>query len=211
MNRYLRAVFGDPNDQLRTLMDRARAAGLPDIAVSSDVGRLLAILAQLSTGRMIIEVGTLGGYSTLWLARGLAPDGRLITIERDDRHADFAQGEFERAGLADRIEIRRGPALEILPQLADELGPDSVDCAFLDAVKVEYPRYLNILAPMIRPGGLLLADNALAAGDWAVTDPPGNPDRDAIDALNRAVADDDAWASSLIANREGLLVARRIR
>ncbi len=210
MNRYLREVCCDLDDQQRTLMDRARAAGLPDIAISSDVGRLLAILAQLSTGHLIIEVGTLAGYSTLWLARGLAPTGRLITIELDDRHADFAQGEFERAGLGDRIEIRRGPALDVLPQLAEELGPDCVDCAFLDAVKAEYPRYFDILAPMIRPGGLLLADNALAAGDWAVTGPPGNASRDAIDAFNRAVASGDAWVSSIIANREGLLVARRL-
>ena len=111
LGRYARELFGDPDEQLETLMERAVEAGLPSIAVSPDVGRLLQILSASTRGGLALELGTLGGYSGIWIARGLAPDGRLVTVEYDPRHADFAQGEFETAGLADRVEVRRGAAL----------------------------------------------------------------------------------------------------
>jgi caffeoyl-CoA O-methyltransferase len=211
---YLAQVFGnvDGDEQLATLRDRALAAGLPDIAISHDVGALLKVLSLMatqgaaSTG-VIIEVGTLAGCSGIWLARGLPPGGRLITIEYEPRHAAFASGEFKRAGLNVRAEV--GAALDVLPRLAKELGPASIDLAFLDAVKPEYERYFELLRPMIRRGGLLIADNALGAR-WWIDDPPGSdPARDAVDRFNRRTAADADFDASCVPIREGVMIARR--
>src|SRR5688572_17289186 len=117
INDYSRDVFGDQDEHLAGLMDEAIAAGLPAIAVGPDVGRLLMILTAMTRGRLAIEVGTLAGYSGIWITRGLAPDGRLITIEYEPRHADFAQRQFELAGLADRVDLRRGAGLAVLSDL----------------------------------------------------------------------------------------------
>ncbi len=210
LNAYLREVFDARDDQLSTLMERAVAGGLPDISITPDVGRLLTLLVSMTRGERAIEVGTLAGQSAIWLARGLAPAGRLYTIELVEEHADFAQTEIDSAGLSERVEIRRGAAIEVLQGLREELGTSSIDAIFLDAVKVEYPRYLEILKPMLRVGGLLLADNALGGGEWWITDPPGNASRDTIDAFNRAIVDDPQFQTACIANREGLLVARKV-
>jgi caffeoyl-CoA O-methyltransferase len=223
---YLQEVFGREDEQLATLMERAVAAGLPSIAISSEVGRLLSVLVSLAgagtkgvaggpAGRAttVIELGTLAGYSTIWMARALTMlplGGRLITVELDDRHADFAQGEFERAGIAALVEIRRGAALDVLPMLRQELGEHSVDVAFLDAVKTEYSDYARMLKPMLRRGGLLLADNTLGAEYW-IDDAPGtNAARDAIDAFNRGIAADRDFEAALVPIRQGLLIARRM-
>jgi predicted O-methyltransferase YrrM len=213
---YLRDVFGNEDEQLRTLMARAVAAGLPDIAVSSEVGRLLLLLTSMcNEGRgaaVAIELGTLAGYSGIWIARGLAPGGRLITVEPEPRHADFAARELVRAGIAGSVEIRRATALEALPALASELGPASVDLAFLDAVKTEYAEYFRLLRPLLKPGGLLLADNALGSGSWWIDDTPGaKPERDAIDRFNRLVAADPAFTTACVPARQGLLIAMRVR
>ena len=215
-NAYLRAVFGQQDEQLDTLMDRAVAAGLPAIAISPDVGRLLHLLASMTNAgrgpRLVIEVGTLAGYSGIWLARALAPGGRLITIEANPLHADFAQREFETAGLADRVEIRRGPGLEVLPQLASELPAGSADVLFLDAIKTANAAYLAAARPLLAVGGLLLVDNTLGSGQWWIDDGPGtNADRDAVDAFNRQIAADRGFEATCVPARQGVLMARRVR
>jgi len=208
---YLDDVFGHEEDRLATLMPRAVQAGLPDIAVSASVGRLLLMLAKTIGARTVVEAGTLGGYSGAWLARGLAPGGRLITIEPVDLHADFARGEFEALGLGGAVEIRRGFALDVLPALVDELGDGSVDVVFLDAIKSEYPGYLPHAKNLLRPGGLLIADNALGGGDWWIDDPErSNESRDGADRLNRMVAADEGFDAACVPIREGVLVARRV-
>jgi caffeoyl-CoA O-methyltransferase len=211
--RYLQDVFGRDDDQLRTLMPRAAAAGLPDIAISADVGRLLYVLARTTNqGRgpsLVLELGTLAGYSAIWLARALAPGGRLITIESEPRHADFAQREFEKAGLTDRITIRRGRALDLLPALARELGPASLDLAFIDAVKTEYLDYYRLLKPLLRPGSLLLADNILGSSWWIDAPPGSDPMRDAIDLFNRTLAADAEFDTAAVPIRQGVLIARK--
>lgn len=204
---YTRDVFGAQDDHLAGLMVEGVAAGLPDIAVSPDVGRLLLLLAKMVDAKCIVEVGTLGGYSAIWLARGLAPGGRLITIEKEPHHADFAREQFKRAGVSDRVDVRVGTGLDLLPGIAAELGPNGADLIFFDAIKREYPEYWAACRTTLRPGGLLVADNILGAGWWI--DEVGHPDRDAVDAFSRAMAGDPTLDCSCIPLREGLLVARK--
>lgn len=207
---YLDAVFGAQDDHLATLMTRAVDAGLPDIAVSASVGRFLHLLAKLANARTIVEVGTLAGYSGIWLARALPEGGRLITIEPVEKHATFAERAFADAGVGDRVTVRRGTGLEILPKLVDELGPASVDLVFLDAVKKEYPEYWPHAKTLVRTGGLVVADNALGSSDWWIGEPAGNrAAHDGADALNRLAAADPAFDASCLPIREGVMVARK--
>jgi caffeoyl-CoA O-methyltransferase len=207
---YSSAVFGAQDPHLANLMKDAVAHGLPDIAVSADVGRLLQILTSTTPGRLAIEVGTLAGYSGIWIARGLAPHGRLITIEPNPLHADFARDQFKRAGVGERVTIHRGAGLEVLPQLARELGPKSVDIIFLDAVKSEYPQYWNIVQPLISVGGFILADNVYGSDDWWIDD-EGHASRQGADAFNRAVAADPDFTTVAVPLRAGLLLGRRMK
>jgi len=207
--RYAADVFGQEDEVLRAIAEATRSAGLPPISVSAEEGRLLMILASLTPGRLAVELGSLGGYSGTWLARGLDPAGRLITIEADPHHADVAESAFRTAGIAHQVEVRRGRALAVLPGLADELGPESVDVAFVDAEKVEYPDYFRLLEPLIAPGGLYLADNVYGTGDSWIDEPDGNPGIAAIDEMNRMVAGNARFEAVAIPIRTGLLIARR--
>ncbi len=200
---YPSNVFGESDEQLDTLMDRAVEAGLPSIAISSGAGQLLKLLASMTQGRLALEVGTLGGFSGIWIARGLPGEGRLVTIEYSDLHADFAQEEFENAGLADRVDIVRGAALDILPALVEELGPDSVDFVFIDAVKSEYTDYFDVVKPLVAPGGLVVADNVYGTGQGWIDEGFGTDD------FNRHVAADNAFDATTLPVGGGLLVARK--
>lgn len=206
---YLRRTFGAEDEHLAHLMKEAVASGLPDIAVSPEVGKLLALLVSTTEGRTAIEVGTLAGYSAIWIARALKPGGRLYTIEAVPRHADFAERALAEAGVADRVEVRRGTGLDELERLSEELPPASVDFLFLDAVKMEYPAYFAKARGLIRPGGWLVADNVLGTGSWWIDD-EGNASRRAVDELNRALASDPAFLATGVPLREGLLLARRL-
>lgn len=208
LSDYSREVFGAEDDVLRALMPAALERGLPDISVGPDVGRLLSMLTSTTRGRLAIEVGTLGGYSGIWIARGLRDGGRLITIEPEPLHADFAIEQFERAGVGDRVKLRRGAGLDVLPQLAAELGPESVDVVFIDAIKTEYPDYWRLVRPLIAPGGCFLADNALGSDQWSM-DTVDHPSRRAVDELNRLVAGDDEFDAVAVPLRNGVLVGRR--
>jgi predicted O-methyltransferase YrrM len=140
------------------------AAGLPDIAVSATQGKLLKLLAQTLGARKILEIGTLGGYSSIWLARGLVPDGRLITLEVDPAHADVARRNLDRAGLGGRVEVRLGPALETLPGLV-EAAP--FDLIFIDADKQNNADYFKWAVRLSRPGSLIIVDNVVRDGKVA--------------------------------------------
>lgn len=204
IGEYADDVFGQYDDHLAGLMNRAADAGLPRIAVSADVGRLLKILVSLTEGKVAVELGTLGGYSGIWIARGLADDGKLYTVEYADEHADFAHQEFEAAGVADKVEIVRGPALDELPGLHHRLGDRSVDFAFIDAVKSEYVEYFKLLKPMMKHGSLLVADNVYATGAGWIDEGFGT------DEFNRLVAADPDFEAVATPMREGVLIARRI-
>ena len=143
------------------------AAGLPQIQVAPNQGKFLMLLAQAQGARRILEIGTLGGYSTIWLARALPPDGRLVTLEAVPTHAAVARSNIERAGFAKVVEVRLGRGLETLPQLAAEgLGP--FDFIFLDADKRTYPEYLEWCIKLSRRGTMIVADNVVR--DGAVVD-----------------------------------------
>jgi caffeoyl-CoA O-methyltransferase len=208
ISRYIDEVFGGEDHVLRTATTEADAAGLPPIAVSASVGRLLLMLARMSGGSLAVELGTLGGYSGTWIARGLGSDGRLITVEADNHHAEVAGRQFDRAGLADRVEIRRGRALDVLADLASELDESSVGLAFVDAQKVEYPEYARRLRPLISPGGFYVADNVLGTGGTWIGDLEDDGVA-AIDAHNRLVASWPDFDSVIVPLRQGVLVARR--
>lgn len=203
LHDYPHEVFGEKDEQLDTLMDRAVDAGLPSIAISHGSGQLLKLLVSLTRGRLALEIGTLGGFSGIWIARGLAPNGRLITAEYSDLHADFAQKEFENAELGDQVEIVRGAALDVLPGIAEDLGSDSVDFVFIDAAKSEYMAYFDIVKPLVASGGLVVADNVYGTGQGWIDEGFGTDD------FNRHVAADRAFEATTLAVGAGLLVARK--
>lgn len=204
LNDYSRDVFGAQDEHLAGLMDEAVAAGLPAIAVGADVGRLLKVLTSTTRGRVAIEVGTLGGYSGIWITRGLQPNGRLITIEYDPKHAEFASRQFEKAGLADRVDLRHGAGLEVLAGLAKELEPGSTDVLFLDAVKSEYTDYFQIARPLIPVGGLVIADNVYGTGAGWIDEGHGTDD------FNRHIAADPDFEAVAVPLREGVLIGLRV-
>jgi predicted O-methyltransferase YrrM len=158
-----------PSDrELQAVLEASRKAGLPSIQVSPPQGKLLNLLARAMGARAILELGTLGGYSSLWMARALPPGGRLVTLEADPTHAEVAHSNLAGAGMADRVEIRLGPALETLPKLlADGSGP--FDLVFIDADKVGYADYLGWAHRLSRVGSLIVADNVIRGG--SVVDP----------------------------------------
>jgi predicted O-methyltransferase YrrM len=154
-------VASDP--ALSAALQASDVAGLPQISVSPSQGKLLQLLAQTQGARSILEIGTLGGYSTIWLARALPRDGRLISLEADPKHVEVARANIERAGLAGIVEIRFGRALDTLPQLAAEnRGP--FDVIFIDADKPGYPDYLPWALKLSRRGSLIVADNVVRKG-----------------------------------------------
>jgi len=169
IDERLAGLFAADPDPERAL-DASRAAGLPDINVTAAQGKLLNILARAQQARAILEIGTLGGYSTIWLAKGLADGGRVITLEANAKHADVARLNIARAGLSDKIDVRVGPALGTLPHLT---GP--FDLIFIDADKPSYPEYLAWSLKLSRRGTLIVADNVVLHGD--VFDEPSDDPR----------------------------------
>jgi predicted O-methyltransferase YrrM len=167
VDRYITDLFGASDAALEAALASSDAAGLPAINVSPPQGKLLMLLAKALGARKILEIGTLGGYSTIWLARALPPDGRLITLEFEPKHAEVARANIARAGFANSVEVRLGAAIETLPKLASEAaGP--FDFIFIDADKPSYPDYLDWSLKLSRPGTLIVADNVVR--DGAVVD-----------------------------------------
>ena len=161
-----------PNDPvLAGALARSEAAGLPPINVSPTQGALLHLLARLMNAARVLEIGTLGGYSTIWLARALPPTGRLVTLEAAPIHAAVARENFAAAGLSDRIDVREGPALDTLPLLMDTAPFDLV---FIDADKPNNPGYVRWALRLTRPGGLIVLDNVVR--DGRILDPAGGAD-----------------------------------
>jgi predicted O-methyltransferase YrrM len=168
VDRYLADHYAPADDVLTATLAANVAARLPAIAVSPTQGKLLQILARMVAARRILEIGTLGGYSSLWLAGALPADGRLITLELDAHHAATARSNFVRAGLADRIEVREGPALKTLAAL-HAAGADPFDFFFIDADKVNSPNYVTWALRLAHRGSVIVIDNVIR--DGAIIDP----------------------------------------
>ena len=164
VDRYIRDHLLLPDPILDAAIEASQAAGLPPIQVSPPQGKMLHILARAQGARRILELGTLGGYSTIWLARALAPDGRLITLEADPKHAAVARANLPRAGLTHIVEIRLGPALDSLKAMAND-GTAPFDFIFIDADKPGYADYLTWSLKLSRPGTLIVADNVIRKGN----------------------------------------------
>jgi predicted O-methyltransferase YrrM len=145
---------------LSAALEASDAAGLPKIAVSPQQGKFLSLLAAATGARRILEIGTLGGFSTIWLARGAGPDGRVTTLEYEPKHAEVARANIERAGLGDRVEVLVGAALDTLPSVTG--GP--FDLVFIDADKENNPGYLEWAVKLTRPGSVILVDNVIREG-----------------------------------------------
>jgi predicted O-methyltransferase YrrM len=163
VDRYLADRLLEPDAALDAALEASAAAGLPAHGVSPTQGRLLELLARIQGARAILELGTLGAYSTIWLARALPADGRLVTLEVDADYAEVARANLARAGLADVVEVRVGPARETLAALAAD-GHDPFDLVFIDADKAANAEYLTAALELSRPGTLIVADNVIRAG-----------------------------------------------
>lgn len=156
-----------PHDEaLDAALAASHEAGLPEIAVSANQGKMLHVLARSVAAKGILEVGTLGGYSTIWLARALPEGGRVVTLEADPKHAEVAVANLARAGLSERVDVRVGRAIETLPKLAEEnAGP--FDLVFIDADKPSIPDYFEWALRLTRPGSLIVVDNVVRRGKLA--------------------------------------------
>jgi predicted O-methyltransferase YrrM len=163
VDRFLCDALIAPDDVLEAALESSRAAGLPAISVSPTQGKLLELLARLLDARSILEIGTLGAYSTIWLARGMRPGGRLITLEADPTHAAVARANIARAGLESMVELRLGSASDTLPGIsAERLGP--FDLIFIDADKKSTPSYFEWALKLSQPGSLIVVDNVVRDG-----------------------------------------------
>lgn len=159
VDAYLADTLVGSDAVLEAALADSAAAGLPAINVAPNQGKLLKLLAEMQGARAILEIGTLGGYSTIWLARALPAGGRLISLEYEPRHAEVARRNLARAGLADRVQVKVGAAAETLPTLQ---GP--FDFVFVDADKANYPVYFREALRLSRPGGVIVADNVVRGG-----------------------------------------------
>lgn len=160
---FLGSLLVGEDERLAEATAAAQRAGLPPISVSPAQGKFLYLLAKTLGARRILEIGTLGGYSAIWMARALPADGHLISLEYSPRHAEVASGNVARAGLVGTVEIRVGDAREQLPALASE-GAEPFDMVFIDADKGGYPAYLDWALELTRPGSLIVADNVVRGG-----------------------------------------------
>jgi predicted O-methyltransferase YrrM len=166
VDSYISDLFLEHDSILEAALASSSAAGLPTISVSPNQGKLLHLLARVQGARNILEIGTLGGYSTIWMARALPADGKLISLELDPKHAEVARANVARAGLADRVEIKLGCAVNTLQQLVAE-GRTPFDLIFIDADKPGYSDYLQWSLKLARRGTLMIADNVVRKGEVA--------------------------------------------
>src|ERR1700732_2675202 len=168
VDRYITDMLVPPDAALDAALEASSAAGLPAIQVTPNQGKLLHLLARLQGARRILEIGTLGGYSTIWLARSLPESGRLISLELETKHADVARSNIKRAGLESFVEIRVGPAASSLRDLIGE-NVEPFDLIFIDADKEGYPEYFALSLELSRVGTMIIADNVVRAG--GIVDP----------------------------------------
>ncbi|HXQ29988.1 MAG TPA: O-methyltransferase [Gemmatimonadales bacterium] len=199
--RYCSELFAQEDAVLAGIQARQAALGLPPINISADEGKLLHVLVLVAGAKRVLELGALAGYSGVWLARALPPDGQFMTIEKDPRHARLARQAFAESGLAARTTVLEGSALDVLPTLTP-----GFDAIFVDADKEPLATYFDWCVRLLRTGGLLMFDNAFRHG--CVVDPADQtPETEGVRAFNRLAASDHRLVSAIVPIRDGLLVA----
>ncbi len=199
--RYIAERTAPEDSFLRELKTEARSAGIPPIWISPEQASFMQILLKLRGAREVVEIGTLAGYSAITMARALPPEGKVRTIEISPLHARFAGQWIARSDVAGRIEIHRGDARAVLPRFA----PDSADAAFVDADKPGYPAYLKECLRIVRPGGLIMADNAFAFGE-IFAEEPVDAEVAAIRSFNDLIAREKALHSIIVPLGDGLWI-----
>jgi predicted O-methyltransferase YrrM len=212
LDHYIDDLFVPEDEILVAALEEACQAGLPEIQISAGQGKFIYLLAKMIGARRILEIGTLGGYSALWLARALPEDGQLVTLESEAKHADVAALNLARAGLSNRVKIIVGSALDTLPQVADRAAKEPFDFVFLDADKVNYCNYFPHIMRSVRPGALILADNVIRQGT-VLTPHPSDPSAGAVRAFNAMIAADERLEAVVlqqvgIKGHDGLAIAR---
>jgi caffeoyl-CoA O-methyltransferase len=202
LSKFITDRFSAEDDGLRRVRIESPARGLPAISVRAEEGRFLQVLAGAAVGGKAVEIGTLGGYSGIWIARGLPPGGKLITIDLNEQHTEVARTHIAQAGLSDRIELMTGIGMEVLGQIA---GRGPFDFVFIDADKTSYPDYYEWAVNNLRPGGIVCAHNAFRGG--RIVDP--EPDEETTRFLEflEGVAADERVLSSIYPAGDGTLVA----
>jgi predicted O-methyltransferase YrrM len=210
VDQYIEQLCVPDEEVFAQALRDAAAADLPEIHVSPNEGKLLYLLAKLSGAQRILEIGLLGGYSALWFARALPPDGKLVTLEVNEHHARVARKNLERAGVMAQVDIRVGPALTALQQMCDA-REKPFDLVFIDADKESYPAYLDWAVRLTRPGGLILADNVIRDGAVA-QEGQTDPIVRATQQFNRQLAGHPALDTILVPlmrrKLDGLAIAR---
>jgi predicted O-methyltransferase YrrM len=208
---YIDDLFAPEDVALKSALANARTAGLPEIQVSPGQAKLIYLLAKIVNARRILEIGTLAGYSTIWLARALPADGRLVTLEIDQKHADVAIKNIQLAGLSSLVSVVVGPAIETLPGIVSPDG-EPFDLVFLDADKLNYPTYLELIMRGVRSGSLILADNVIREGT-VLAPQSQDPSAGAARAFNALIAADARLEAIIlqqvgIKGHDGLAIAR---
>jgi predicted O-methyltransferase YrrM len=188
VDEYIAETFQHRDPALEAALKAGVDAGLPQIQIAPNQGKFLMLLAHMCGARNILEIGTLAGYSTIWLARSFTGMGKVVTLELDPRHADVARSNIERAGLADLVEVRVGPALESLEQLIAEEHP-LFDLVFIDADKTGYPAYLEASLKLSHTGTVIVADNVVRDGKVADAN-SGDANVQAVRRFNAMIASD---------------------
>jgi len=201
---YIVDTFAPEDDLLRRLPDEAKAKGIPLIQISPEQGKFLQVMITSAQAKKVLEVGSLFGYSAIWMARALPAAGKLITLELNELHATTTRENLARAGLASRSEVRQGDARQLLPKLVDQAP---FDLAFIDAEKAQYIDYFEQVVTLMRPGGVIIADNAGAQGQVWQADPQNGRDYIlAIRSFNQRVASDPRLVSTLVLINDGMCV-----
>lgn len=200
LDHYITTLYAQEDETLRWIQDEANRHELPAISLKPFEGRLMQLLAAMINAKKIVEIGTLAGYSGVWLARALPHDGKLYTLEKSARHAQVARRSFHRAGVADKVEVLEGDARESLRRLSAHAPFDLV---FIDADKGSYPDYLAWAVEHLRPGGMVAAHNAFRSGSILK---PQSADDHAMLAFNQAIADHPQLNGMILAVGDGMAV-----